>query len=329
LEGLPQGEGCPHLRVGDQIEPAVATLADTSALDTNQGGVDEDEAAAGAYEWVDLGGAESLTLSEANNVAARAGCDVVLVAGEFESGKTTLLVELYAQFLHGPVGNWEFGGSSTLAAFDRRHLPAREASGEPRAHTKRTEEEDMRFLHMRLGGADRHVDLMLSDVRGELFENVVDGADVADQIPVAARADKCVVLIDGRLLADHGERARAMYRARLLCGGLMDVGGVARQARIAVVVSKADLLGGDDRSWVREQIAALEQFWRERGFGATGMELAARPEDPLRDPEGLKELLEWLVAVSDRSTSPSDPPVEMRRQFWRPDVAAFDPEVST
>jgi hypothetical protein len=72
-----------------------------------------------------IGGDQALSISEAGEITASRPSTVVLVAGDYGSGKTTLVVELWAQFLSGAFHGWQFAGSRTLAAFDRRHSPSR------------------------------------------------------------------------------------------------------------------------------------------------------------------------------------------------------------
>ena len=161
-------------------------------------------------QLVQLGGDESLTATEAHEFAAEHGAAVILLAGEFEAGKTTLIVEMYSRFLDGPVDGWLFAGSNTLVALDKRHLPTRYASGNAAATTERTQPEHEGLLHLRVVKDERTVPLFFTDLRGERFEHVADGVAAADEVPYAARANRTLVLIDGERIGDLALRQTAI-----------------------------------------------------------------------------------------------------------------------
>jgi hypothetical protein len=239
LEGFEEGRGCPNLQTrlvpadAEPGTPDTTTGSDASEPDQAESPDEDDEAYAAdalirrnLQNMVLIGGDDSLTLAEADEIAAHSACRVVLIAGEFESGKTTLAIQLYAQFLQGTFAGADFGGSRTLRAFDARHHTSRAASGRAASTTNATRDEGMRLLHLKLRRSGRIHNILLSDVRGEYFENIVNGSKPAADIKLAARADLCLIGIDGASLALPAERQRAISRARLLIGGLTELGGL-------------------------------------------------------------------------------------------------------
>lgn len=340
FEGFADPAGCPHVH-GLTANPANATegsdvnqnhleAADADFADPELD-VDEDDAEAkeqgagveGArVEWIALGGDAALTLADADDVAQQAPCRVVLIAGEFDTGKTTLIVELYAQLLHGPFAGTEFGGSRTLRAFDRRHHPARADSGGTSPTTDRTAETDMRLLHLRLRRHDRVTSLLVSDVWGEFFENIVDGAAAAEQVPLAGRADLCILAVDGEQLAIPAERQVAATRARVLLGGLTEPGALRPTTPISIVATKADRLANPSaRSWAEQRLQSLREFAESRGHPSVVQLVAARPPDGA-PTQGLDALLDHILPPPQ---APSPTTAESRpadRQFWnQPDAA--------
>lgn len=247
-------------------------------------------------KWVGLAGADSLSWKEADRVAARHGATIVLLAGNQESGKTTLLLQLWAQFLRGPFAGYRFAGSETLDAFDGRHYPCRLDSGNPYPLTERTTDTDTRFLHLCVADASgrRHA-LLMTDMWGELFKDVALGANVADRVPVASRADKTIVIIDGEEVADETKREAALRNARTLIGAFASKGGPRSDAPMMILLSKADALGGNANDWYEGRLTKLVEFAVASGFASVEEHrVAARPL--AADPEGLEKILQWMCA---------------------------------
>jgi hypothetical protein len=249
-------------------------------------------------ETIDLGGDQSLSISEAEPVAARYGATVVVVVGgAFESGKTSIVAGLYGLFLEKEVAGWSFAGSNCLVALDARYHGKRASSGLSEPASARTRDEDMRLLDLRLARAGRVVNLMFSDVRGEYFEAVVGGQPVAEAVSLAARADLAIVLLDGKRLADPYGRAREVTFGRQLIAGVTEPGGARAGLPLALVVSKVDELADEQQAWVDEQLEVLGQVAVERGFASVERHLtAAFAKAEADEHQGMPGLLEWLVA---------------------------------
>lgn len=251
--------------------------------------------------WVGLRGAESLSWEQADLVAARHGAAIVLVAGNQESGKTTLLLQMWAQFLRGPFAGYRFAGSETMDAFDDRHYPCRVDSGNPYPITEHTTDTDMRFLHIRVADVtgERRA-LLMTDLWGELFKDVAMGAKVTERVPVAPKADKMIVIIDGEEVADDSRREAALRNAKTLVGAFASEGGLRHHAPLLVLLSKSDLLNAKDKEWYGPKVVRLVEFAEASGFTAVEEHrVAARPLDA--DPEGLEKVLEWMCSRDERT----------------------------
>jgi hypothetical protein len=247
-------------------------------------------------------GYQALRLVDASAVAADIDAAVILIAGPQDAGKTTLLVQIYAQFLHGPFAGFGFAGSATLDAFDRRHYLARVSSGRSTADTERTEDEDLRVLHLRLADdVGAHKALLLSDIKGEVFDDLLLGNGVADGLAqLAQRADKVALVIDGERIAELSTRQGAVFQARQLIGALSEPGRVRAETPMQIILLKRDLLNDEQLAWFEAESAKLRQFATSRGLlGVTGAAISARPKDQGL-PVGLEDLLHWMVAPVDR-----------------------------
>lgn len=298
--GAVAGVGSTRLEESSGIDHPESHVNEPSSLEVH---VNEDPAESGTREEpvVFLGGDEALDSSEASRFMQSVRCTVVLVAGTVESGKTTLVVELFAQYLLGGFADWSFAGSKTLKAIDDRHRTARVSSGLLTPTTERTRDEDMRLLHLRLANGKRRVEFLFSDVKGEFFEGVIDGRAVAHDVPIASRADLAVVLIDGAVVGDLSTRSSAITNARQLIGGLAGSGGLAEGTRLLIVCSKYDLLDAGGREYLQAKLSGLLDFASRYGLLPEAATLAARPSNGSR-AEGLDGFLNWLVNSTSEQT---------------------------
>lgn len=322
LEGFGVVAECPHSQesvvhagpVGEELEHPNDTPDIPGVLD---GGADP-ETEPGSPSSTQLGGDEALSLQDAGNLLEKRPCVVVLIAGEFESGKTTLVVELYAQFLGSRFDGWSFAGSKTLKALDDRHRPARLSSGAAEASTERTQDDDMRLLHLRLAQDSRRIDLLVSDVRGEFFENVINGSDVASEVPLAGRADKSVLVLDGELLASSETRSEALVRARQLIGGMTEAGGLRPGSELLILCSKADLLSESQLTNQAPLLSTLAGFCEQRGLRSRVLIVSARPKKSTSSAFGLEDLLSWLTEAPTHPANAGRARASTSgRYFWR------------
>lgn len=264
---------------------------------------------------IKITGGDGLTLSEANVLVGDVPSTVVLIAGEANAGKTTLLVELFAQFLTGPVHGWQYAGSRTLSGFHRRHKPARASSGSTSPATERTQDDDIRHLHLAVASRTRRVDLVVSDIRGEVFESIVDGADAHDQLPFLPRVDVCLVLVDGELMRRASTRTLQLLRAKQLLMGLLAPDALADGAKVLIVATKADTLTPQLQDTVTSELDKMVSSVLRRPVSVSTSVLSARPADQT-SRQGLVEVFEILV--SDRERRP-----QIRQQVTLPGARYF------
>jgi hypothetical protein len=272
-----------------------------------------DEAAPDRRERV--AGDRPLTLLAASEVLNDRPCIVVLVAGEANAGKTTLLGELWAQFLRGSFSGWDFAGSRTLLALSELQALARASSGRSNPDTVRTRSEEPQLLHLAVQDDYKRSELLLSDVRGEYFEPVINGQVLGDRMTLASRADRCILLLSGEDYATRGGRARTLSRARQLLGGLTVTGGLTTRIPMLLAWSKADLIEESERDNALAMLSSLaNEFGAE--VDATVSLIGARPE--IGPQLGLDSALRWLVSA-DEAAGPLVALVDDHsdRMFWR------------
>ena len=246
-------------------------------------------------------GDAALSLREANELAGELGATVVVVAGPQAVGKTTMAVTLWGQFLHGPFGNFQFAGSRSLDAFDQRQFASRLSSRNRRAETLRTEDEDIRLLHLRV--VDLHgtaSDLLPSDIKGEFFEDLINGRPATDGLQaLIARADKVIVAVDGAKVASLEDRATAIFETQQLIGALTEPGWIHRRTPLLLLLTKNDLVVDPEMdTWYDIETARLCTFASDRGLmKVSTAKVSARPV-----VIGFEELLRWMHRPVERGS---------------------------
>lgn len=250
---------------------------------------------------------DAMTLEQASALSGRRGARLVLVMGEPATGKTALSAMLWQRFLeHDGLDGHRLAGSRTVRGFERRAHWARRRSGRPAPEFPPTRPTEAGLLHLRVRRPDsRRVELLLSDLAGELFERVREGRRLVDELPWAPRADRFMVLLDGAVLSTPGASEIAVTRARRLLLSLQAPGVVRDSARVAVVVTKADTLNQMGRLALHRHAADLLAVARHSDPEAALLRTAAIG-NVRAEHQGLGELVAWLC-LDDRPRTQTVP----------------------
>jgi hypothetical protein len=229
LEGLSL-EACPNL---DEYEGSSGKAPEEVAIEPLESEpVPTELLATGA----------SLSGQNLRSIMHQVPCTLIVIAGEVATGKTTLLVGLYEAFQQGPLGNYNFAGSETLVAFEERCHFSRIASGMPKADTERTRRTQvLPFLHLAVESNGLHRHLLLSDISGEVFNDIVDSQEATASISELKRADHFLVILDGERLADPTKRQAHVARTATALRSLVQSGTLRTHTKVHLLVSKWDL----------------------------------------------------------------------------------------
>jgi len=192
----------------------------------------------------------ALTLSEATELTAHDRVRLILIAGDPESGKTSLLASLFQLFLKGPFAEFKFGGSRSLLGFDRRCFLARIDSGNTNHQFERTlHGSEQCLLHLRVTSQNREdypkvkaTDLLFSDLSGEEFRSAQDSLDACRGLRLLPNADRFVVLVDGEKIIDLKTRQTAKSSVRNILRSVLDSGSMSPWVPVEVLFTKWDLV---------------------------------------------------------------------------------------
>jgi hypothetical protein len=296
LEGFEVGQ-CPYFAQREQLQDDTFTY--------------------NSQDLVDLPSGEALTDRQAAEVTREDETKLIVIAGPYGSGKTTILTSLFEAFLEAPFANFLFRGSRTLGGFELRCHLGREESGVIVADTSHTSlREGVVFLHLDLAIAEnahansRHAHLLMSDISGELFNRLRDSSDAVRDIPALARANHLCLAIDGEKLCDQLQRHVARNDSRSILRSIVESKILNSKCYVDVVFTKWDVVVSalesekqyEVKLFIAETKVALKAA--ASNFEVRFHEIAARPPKEAKVPfaHGLPTLLRsWM----DRNVFPS------------------------
>jgi hypothetical protein len=259
-----------------------------------------------AYDGT-LFGAEQLNPEEVDRLLANRPCRVVVWLGEPASGKTTLAVELYERQRRGIPGV-RFAGSWTLLALEQLAEHRRRTGATEPASREGLDPEHREVLHLALSTSDTPLHLLMADLPGELFRRLADNQISADSIEWFARADKLVLLVDGTYLRDRAQRSRSVTRVRQLIERLASGGFLSQGKRLALLVTKWDLVADDGAAkeyWEQRESELLRDL---REFDSSAVALRTQAPAGGRS-DGVAGLRDWLLEVGAPVAIPDEPGV--------------------
>ncbi len=264
-------------------------------------------------DGVGLAGADTLTPQEAARLLRAGAARIIAIVSPTDAGKTSLIASLYDLFQEGSVAGIEFARSRSFHAFERACHHARAASRRNVPDMERTPRGEVRFYHLDVGGGEAGdaLALALGDRSGEEYLEAADDASIVMSFPEVRRADSLTLLVDGERLLDAGARHNLRSELTMILQALIDGGAVKVGQRLALVLSKIDLVqASPDRARAENDFKEIHTHF-ERLFGRffstiKPFEVAASPKlDSLPRGTGVEHLLTfWLEPTVPPPTVP-------------------------
>lgn len=280
----------------DALQPAEGTEA-TEAVPV------EDEVTPAEPDWVELPSGEALNDEGAAETMKVSPTKTVLVAGENDTGKTSLLCGVYERYMNDDFAGHLFCGSRTLRAFERRSFYQRAESGRSEPDTERTRlpAGQLELLHLELQSktSAERVALLATDLAGEAFNLIRDNPEECEKYPILSRVDCVTVLLDAARLGTEDRHAHR-NSTRMTLRSLLQSGKLRPGVPVVVALSKWDLVDG---SMAKEQAGedALAVLGPAKDRPHDVVRIAAAPTRPgsVAAGYGLKGLVStWIGSAS-------------------------------
>ncbi len=212
---------------------------------------------------------------------------MVFCAGAQRAGKTTFLARIGEMFRNGSFKDFRFAGSNTLCAFERVTWLATIASGAGRPETKRSpKNEKDTFFHLQVqrgGDMEKRIDLLITDLPGEIFPDVISTKEVCEQQMALARADHIVLFLDCESITDDAKRHAERNMACRFLSQVKKCRHEPSTLHVTVVFSRWDKIStSESRQEQEEYCNVIEGDIRKRfesAFGGLRFDyITARPE---------------------------------------------------
>lgn len=248
----------------------------------------------------------------------------IVIVGDSDCGKTTLIATIFDLFQFGPYGDFLFAGSRSQVGFEIRCFDSRVESGHEEPKTKKTNtKEEFKFLHLRLKekanieSKGKH--LLLSDIPGEVYTRARNLSTEMKNLDLLNRADSILFIIDGEKLSSDFTKDLAITHARAFLNKALDEKKIGVHSKLKIVVSKWDKLY--DKGIDIENLIT-KPFTQEFGQKLKNLEfdvIASRPDSTDSKIEwgyGLDKLLkEWYKDDDDRALALENTFINTNRSF--------------
>lgn len=196
------------------------------------------------FDIINLFSGDEIAVDNLSDLTYKYRVNLVLLMGDSDSGKTTLIASLFDLFQKGAVSNYYFAGSRTQIGFEKRCFLARwRESGRNESDTPHTTSMSLKYLHLAVRDSkckepSKH--LLLSDVSGELFKQIRDHEDQMNDFAEIDNADHIFCLADGEALASPKKKHSTKEKVVALLSRAIQSGKITSSHKVNIVISRLD-----------------------------------------------------------------------------------------
>lgn len=246
-------------------------------------------------EYVFTYSGQAMNQLELFQLSAHEDLNLILVAGPFSSGKTTLETMLYYVFSEGRNQKLNFGGSYTIQGFRKRSEKIMYRSGEPEQKFDRTLRKDTDiFLHLRVcDGFGQDQNLIFSDLPGEVFENTTY---VEDYCEMFENVENVIVIIDGEKVCEVKERKNVFTETIIMIKMFLQHEIITRSTKVQVICTKLDKIQSSENAegtlrFVKTNWERLRNLFENEVFSIDYAEVSAQQIEEESESEKLEEIV--------------------------------------
>lgn len=251
-------------------------------------------------EYISIYSGRALKSEELFYFSAKEDVNMVLVAGPYASGKTTLIIMLYRLFLKGYNKKLFFAGSKTMEGFRERseNLLYKSGQSEPFvARTSRAAED--RYLHLSVLDEERRKEnVFFADVSGETFS---DSSGLKMMAEDFSDSENVIVVIDGEKVCDASERNGSIFAAELLLRRLLNKKIITKRTKLQIVYTKKDKIDACEKKdailkYLKEKEQNFINNFKQYVYSVKCIYLSALSEEP-EECKKLEQILQNCMEI--------------------------------
>lgn len=255
---------------------------------------------------------DALPMDKAIEITHKFKPVVIIIIGDFDSGKTTLSATIHELFQRSPFNKLWFSGTVTPIGFEKRCYYARVSSGNSTSKTEKTKVGESSFLHLSLkreSETDKPaIHLLMSDISGELFRLARNSSDSMNSLSFLKSASRILLTLDGEKLADRRTKSNVIVNIKAFITKALEEGIFDSDTYLDIAITKWDAVQKENQDKLMEDVRiTFSKIVNDRVKEINYLKLAARPNSYKSDIQlgyGLDELLDiWLADIQYMSDS--------------------------
>lgn len=240
-----------------------------------------------------------LNLRELVHLSARIPVTMVMVAGPYASGKTTLMVMMYHLFREGLNKKLRFRGSKTMRGYWKRSEKLMQYSANEKPEVDRTSLGfSDNFLHLALldsKGDER--DFVFVDIPGEVFD---EEGEVKELEELFFDIENMIVVIDMQKIRDSSERRIVALNTKAMLSNLIKYHILSKSTSLQIVCTKMDSMKGAEnldkcKEYVKKVFGEIETNYRDKVEDLSIHFVSALELDDEEECRHLEDILENCV----------------------------------
>lgn len=241
-----------------------------------------------------------LNLRELMHLSARIPVTMVMVAGPYASGKTTLMVMMYHLFREGLNKKLRFRGSRTMRGYWKRSEKLMQYSANEKPEVDRTSlGVSDKFLHLALvdtKGDER--DVIFVDIPGEMFD---EEREIKELEELFADIENMIIVMDMQEIRDSSKRRIVALNTKAMMSNLIKYRILSKSTSLQIVCTKMDSIKETEaleqcKGYVNKVFSGIEKNYADKVGSISIHFVSALNLDDEEECEHLEEILDNCVS---------------------------------
>lgn len=242
-------------------------------------------------DYVYIYSGKAMNERELLSFSARNELNMVMVAGAYESGKTTLIVMLYYLFREGKNKKVHFKSSNTMKGYWERGKSLLLNSGlsEPIIDRTPTEATDL-FLNLNvLDEEKKQRNMIFADLSGEIFQTQDLTSDILD---VFVDSKNVWLVLDGKKMSNVDTRRSTLHEFVVMIDNLIKYGYITQYTKVLLICTKMDVVKDkDSEQYIDKKIESVRKKFENSVAEIKLYKVSAIKLDDDKESEKLEQII--------------------------------------